>query len=294
MPASKTRNPAARVEAIIARNAPVAVIFRRGPSRLVRMLRWNLRTDRIEGGQWIEGRVHVSRCDVSPDGELVASFVAAYRRKLGTWTAISRPPYFTALAVWPKGDTWGGGGLFVSDSRFLLDHSIARSNSDIDEFQLLDGFTLPKRFRMQPFDTHNRVDQYEVEHARMALSGWRFVQRYVSHQGQSAFAEPEIMARPLDNPKEPRFELRRWRLSFDALRAEVRDLKTGAQRDLGRVDWVDAHRCDVLWSAAGCLFRLAGPTRQGMDIAAEPKLVADLNDMTFAAIEAPKRALRWP
>ena len=31
-----------------------------------------------------------------------------------------------------------------------------------------------------------------------------------------------------------------------------------------------------------------------MNIDAEPKLVADLNDMTFEAIEAPKRALRWP
>ena len=100
----------------------------------------------------------------------------------------------------------------------------------------------------------------------MVLSGWRFVQRYVWHQGQSAFAEPEIMARPLDHPKQPRFELRRWRLSFDITRAEVHDLTTGTQRDLGRVDWVDADRNgDVLWSAGGCLFRLAGPTRQGMD-----------------------------
>jgi hypothetical protein len=127
----------------------------------------------------------------------------------------------------------------------------------------------------------------------MVMAGWRFVQRYVWHQGQSAFAEPEIMARPLDNPKKPRFELRRWRTSFEIRRAEVYDLNTGAQRDLGRVDWVDAHRGDVLWSAGGRLFRLAGPARQGMDIAAEPKLVADLNAMTFEAIEAPKRALRW-
>jgi len=30
-----------------------------------------------------------------------------------------------------------------------------------------------------------------------------------------------------------------------------------------------------------------------MDIHAEPRLVADLNAMTFWAVEAPKRALRW-
>ena len=51
---------------------------------------------------------------------------------------------------------------------------------------------------------------------------------------------------------------------------------------------------DVLWSKGGRLFRLAGPTRQGMTLDAEPKLVADLNDMTFEAIEAPKRAMTWP
>lgn len=290
----KGKTPAARVEAIIARNAATGVIFRRGPSRLVRMLKWNLRNDKIEGGQWIEARIHVDRSDISPDGELVAAFVASNRRKPWTWTAISRPPFFTALAVWPKGDTWGGGGLFGSDSHLLLDHSDA-INSDLDEFKLMDDFVLPKRFRVQRFDRHTPAPGSEVEGARMVLSGWRFVQRHVWQDGQFLFAEPEIMVRPLDHPKKPRFELRRWRLSFDALRAEVHDLETGAQRDLGRVGWVDAdHSGDVLWSAGGCLYRLPGPARRGMDLGAAPKLVADLNDMTFEAIEAPKRALRWP
>jgi hypothetical protein len=51
MATSKPRKPpSARVEAILARNAPVAVVFRRGPTRFVRMLKWNLRNDKIEGG----------------------------------------------------------------------------------------------------------------------------------------------------------------------------------------------------------------------------------------------------
>jgi hypothetical protein len=49
----------------------------------------------------------------------------------------------------------------------------------------------------------------------------------------------------------------------------------------------------------GRLFRVAGPTRQGvrdhrMRLDIVPKLVADLNDMAFEAIEPPKSALRWP
>lgn len=36
-----------------------------------------------------------------------------------TWTAISAPPYFTALAIWPTFGTWTGGGVFRS-SRSLI------------------------------------------------------------------------------------------------------------------------------------------------------------------------------
>ena len=35
-----------------------------------------------------------------------------------TFTAVSRPPYLTALAMWPEGSTWGGGGRFI-DNRTL-------------------------------------------------------------------------------------------------------------------------------------------------------------------------------
>lgn len=258
------------------------------------MLKWNLRNDRIEPGQWIEARIRVDRSDISPDGKLVAAFVAAYRKAPGTWTAISRPPYFTALAAWPKGDTWGGGGLFGSGTRLFLWHDTEMKDG-IDQFKLLDDFTLPKRFRVTPFFGNSPVPACDIEQSRMVLSGWRFVQRYVWHQGASEFAEPEIMVRPVDHAKKPRFELRRWRLSFDTLRAEVRDLTAGTQRDLGRVHWVDTDaKGDVLWSQKGCLYRLAGPSRGRMNLEAEPKLVADLNGMSFEPIVAPKRATRWP
>jgi hypothetical protein len=309
MLAPKARRPAARIEAIVARNAAVAVIFRRGPSRRVRMLKWNLRNDRIEGGQWIEAGVHVSRCDVSPKGELVACFVASYRRAPGTWTAISRPPWFTALAVWPKHDSWGGGGLFVSDSHFLLEHD-ERLLRGIDQFRLMPDFTLPRRFRVQSYVGHAPVPECDIEQCRMVLSGWRFVQRAVWGRATSdpakglPFARPEIMARALDDPRRPRFELRRLVDGYAPdraqgqsriMRAEIHDRATATARDLGRVDWVDAdHEGDALWSARGRLFRLAGPTRRGMELDAEPKLLADLNDMTFAAVEAPRRAMRWP
>ena len=254
-----------------------AVIFRRGPSRRVRMLKWNLRNDKIEPGQWIEAGVHVARCDISPNGELVACFVASHRRRPGTWTAISRPPLFTALAVWPKGDSWGGGGLFVSDHHFLLEHD-ERIHYGVDQFQLMADFTLPRRFRVQSYVGNAPVPECDIEQCRMVLSGWRFVQRAVWGRATSPimerglpFERPEIMARALDRAKSPRFELRRFVDGYAPgraqgnsriMRAEIHDLTNATDRDLGRVDWVDVdHAGDVLWSARGKLFRLAGPTR---------------------------------
>ncbi len=42
---------------IPALKAPVAVIFRRGPSRQVRLIKWNLKDDSFERGQWFKGRI---------------------------------------------------------------------------------------------------------------------------------------------------------------------------------------------------------------------------------------------
>jgi hypothetical protein len=38
----------------------------------------------------------------------------------GTWTAISTPPYFTALALWPAFGHWTGGGLFQNDMSIFI------------------------------------------------------------------------------------------------------------------------------------------------------------------------------
>jgi hypothetical protein len=42
------------------------------------------------------------------------------RRNSGTWTAISVPPFFTALAIWPAVGTWTGGGVFRSERDIVL------------------------------------------------------------------------------------------------------------------------------------------------------------------------------
>ena len=86
----------------------------------------------FEPGQWFNGRIYERRCHLSPEGSLLIYFaqkISARSLKdteyTYAWTAISRPPFLTALALWPKGDCWHGGGLFKNGRVVLLNHKPA-------------------------------------------------------------------------------------------------------------------------------------------------------------------------
>lgn len=113
-----------RVYVYLAREAKVGVVLRRGPSEWARLSLWHTETDAIEHGQWFRGRVYERRCDVSHDGSLFAYFA---RKSSGgadidtdSWIAVSRPPWFTALALWSMGGTYVAGGLFTGPDALYL------------------------------------------------------------------------------------------------------------------------------------------------------------------------------
>jgi hypothetical protein len=112
-----------RLFVYLAREAPVGVVLRRGPSEWARLSLWDTDNDSFEHGQWIKARVYERRCDVSADGSLFAAFVRqggmpAGDRKADSWLALSRPPYFTALGLWFVGSTYHTGGFFPDASSF--------------------------------------------------------------------------------------------------------------------------------------------------------------------------------
>ena len=117
-------NPPCRLFVLQARDAPVAVILRRGPSAWYHVILWDTETDLFTHGAWFNGRIYEDRCDLSPDGALFLYFAlkgshwqTSYK---GTWTALSRPPWLNALTLWPWGSTWGGGGRFVDNRTIML------------------------------------------------------------------------------------------------------------------------------------------------------------------------------
>lgn len=113
----------ARIHILLASQAPVGVIIRRGPAKSVCTIGWDRRKDRFETGQWMRGRIYERRSDLSPDGNYMIYFAMNGRwhgPAKGSWTAISRAPYLKAVTLYPKGDCWNGGGLFTPAKRYWL------------------------------------------------------------------------------------------------------------------------------------------------------------------------------
>ena len=113
--------PYVRLHLFFATENDRAVILRQGPSKHYRMILWDRKTDKFEDGQWLRQKVYLDWCDLSPDGEHFIYFTLNGHwsdESKGAYTVVSRPPYFTALALFPEGSTWGGGGRFVDNSRY--------------------------------------------------------------------------------------------------------------------------------------------------------------------------------
>jgi hypothetical protein len=127
-----------RLFVIPAKDEPTSVILRRGRFRRFvwyHVIRWDMRRDRFEHGAWFKGRIYENKCDISPDGRLLVYF--AFQGSRGgtkfthAWTAISRVPWLKALALWPQGMTYHGGGRFI-DNRSLALRAV--SKPPLDEF----------------------------------------------------------------------------------------------------------------------------------------------------------------
>lgn len=107
-----------RLFGIPALRAPVVAVLRRGPSDWTHVGRWDLARGVYEPGAWLHGTLYPQRCDLSPDGRWLCYFSlksGAQWAAGGTYVAISRLPWLTALAAWGTCGTWTRGLHFVED-----------------------------------------------------------------------------------------------------------------------------------------------------------------------------------
>jgi hypothetical protein len=170
----------------------VGVVFRRGPTKLVRLILWNREHDTFKLGPWFKGRLYPERSDVSPDGRHLIYFAMggvawAIPATNGTWTAISRLPSLTALALWGQGDTWGGGGMFTSNQSYWL-------NADANTFLVRDDAPLWR-------------DRKRPAGSRRELAGWKTTKPWLGEVSEKAMPKGWVLRRIARYPKRDRYEL---------------------------------------------------------------------------------------
>jgi hypothetical protein len=289
-----------RIYVLLARKAATALVFRRGPTKNVLLLRWNLVEDTITEGQWLRGHIYERRCDLSPSGEHLVYFAAKWRGKYPSFTAVSRPPYLTALALWEGMGAWGGGGHFPNERTLQVNHRVVGAPDE--------GGLAPK-MSVEPFGPDSgRGEDFPIWHARLVRDGWTHVQwgAWSTHKlagfettiaGETTkvwtkIDPPVIYRRVLDHATiEMRIHgLHETNGPWYALEHDVIDARTKTTMSLGRADWADFdRRGDLLFAKAGRIYR-AKRNRDRLD---EPRELFDLRDLHFTQRTSPPWARQW-
>jgi hypothetical protein len=120
--------PPPRLTAILARDAPIAAVFRRGPSKRWQVYKWNIDALTLEPGGVLEGALYPEMSDLSPDGRLLAYFASLdqytviadpEQSRWASFIAISKLPWLTALAAWETCGRYTSGCRFATNNCLL-------------------------------------------------------------------------------------------------------------------------------------------------------------------------------
>jgi hypothetical protein len=291
------RHPSARLFVILARSAPVGVVLRRGPSNWVQVIRWRTDTDTFEEGHWFKGRIYERRSDLSPDGSLFIYFANQFNARsindphyTYAWTAISRPLYLTALALWPKGDCWHGGGLFLDPRTVWLNHrpGVATPHPDHQPQGLriisnpeAYGEDAPVYWRRLQRDGWELLERGKFSRVRSRRWGYQAEQPEVWQRPDGTGTLRLLMSLMAIGAREPG---RRYVLRFEVVgRRKPRIVLDGAT-------WAD-------WDHGGRLVAAQDGRLLTFDphsaTSATPRVLADFNERVPAPLPPPEWATRW-
>ncbi len=267
-----------RLYVYLANDAPLAVVLRRGPSSWTRLSLWHIDDDTFDHGQWMKNRVYERRCDLSPDGSLFTYFAfgSSHDTEPGkdSWVAISRPPWFSALALWFLGMTYYTGGFFVEQDRLWLGFE----SISPDRGFLPDNLSLTTDRPPHDDRTPNWTDR-TVWLSRLLRGGWRPVPG----------AARETWERP--HPFENQTLLMTWPIRWgphgepDGIEYAV---STGGDLEpLGAATWAD-------WDHRGRLLIARDGRLSSWDSSTGLVEIADFTNQTPNPEPAPSWATQWP
>lgn len=289
----------ARLFGLLAREAHIGVIFRRGPSLQEQLILWDTRNDVFTPGQWFKGRIYWEECDLSPDGELLVYVARKMNprtiedREVGpVWRAVSKPPYFTALALWPMLDTYvDGGGWFIDNQTLVV---VGHNGTHPD-------YPLPSTMKVLSYDWWRKKLEARGEETRSNVEppskGWQVIRHRIKNRDDIQLPPlqiPDSWSKPdkdnrylLINAHGPRY---RGQSPMECIHYTLRDLRSGLEHPLGdNVHWANwDQRNRLVFARDGKLF--AGSFQQGTF---KERELADFNSHQFEPVIAPDWAQKW-
>jgi hypothetical protein len=275
-----TRTFPARLHVLLASDAPLGVVFRRGPSKKVCTFLWHRKKNTFTLGQWLNGRIYERRADLSPDGNLLIYFAMNGRwdsRTGGSWTAISEAPWLKALALYAKGDCWEGGGLWLDCQRFWLNDRHFVPERTLTESSLAAravDYGPPKRYGSE--DTG-------VYYPRLERDGWILRE----HKRSARWKATTIFEKPLSRGRILR------KIAHEQVGSppgkgcywdEHELIDAAGTTPLPEWDWADVDGNRLVWAERGCLF--SAPL-SAKDPQARKTLLRDFNADAFERVAAP-------
>lgn len=267
----------ARLHVLLASDAPLGLVIRRGPSKCVATIMWDRRRDEFQPGQWLKGRIYEKRSDLSPDGKHFIYFAMNGKwneEARGAWTAISRAPYLKALSLFPKGDCWNGGGLWTGPKSYWLNdgygHSVLRDSKD-----------LRRDLKYTPSD-HGNSEDLGVYFPRLLRDGWQQTDKDSAGKRKDRYIFDKAIGKG-------------WLLRkiFHAETGapvgkgcywdEHQLIKSDVQIDCPDWEWAELDSKRLVWASKGKLF---SGKLNATGLSDETEL-HDFNPMEFEAIAAP-------
>ena len=267
----------ARLHVLLARDAPAALVIRRGPANAVCSVGWNRETGEFTLGQWKRGRIYERRCDLSPDGRHWIYFTrGGGPDKLFSWTAIARVPWMKAVVLHPKGDCWQGGGLFTSASTYWLNGGACHGA------MLEQSPDLTQDCAHQPCG-HYGGECPGVYYVRLQRDGWA-----MTPAGASAFDRSAVFEKPLPDG----WVLRKFAHAQTGPppgrgcywdEHEVEHAGRGLRMSFPAWEWAEWDGRSLYWAERGVL-HASGLSPDGL---ADERVLFDFNGMNFDRRTAP-------